>query len=43
MKAEKYSMISNWTGTVKGIEFEKISAMKSGDVYNHLTIIVKKR
>jgi len=38
MKAENYSMVVNWTGTANGIEYEKISAMKMSDVFNHLTV-----
>ena len=43
MKIENYPMVVNWTGISEGIEYEKISAMKSGDVYNNLTVIVKKK
>lgn len=43
MKTENYSMAVNWIGTANGVEFEKISAMKMADVYNHLTVIVKKK
>lgn len=42
LKPQTYSMITNWQGQIDGIEFEKIAAMKSGNNYNHLTVIVRK-
>lgn len=44
LKAENYPMITNWQGSINGVEFEKIAAMKiSGDNFTNLTVITKRK